>query len=189
MNPSERSDVPVWLLDIDGVVNVVAEKPYPSVWPKSAWQRAHADVDGIRYPLLVAAPVVDFVSEVHATGSAQVRWHTTWQQHAVHTFGPLFGFPELAVEHAPEFGAPPRPRAATGGAPPVSAWWKLAAAERVVAEQQRALLWTDDDLGYAVQTLGLGAVQECADCLLISPRTDHGLTPEHLERIRAFLGM
>jgi hypothetical protein len=32
-------DHPVWLLDIDGVLNVLGGKPDPSGWPARSWRR------------------------------------------------------------------------------------------------------------------------------------------------------
>lgn len=185
--PPERPQVPVWLLDVDGVLNAVTPAPDPTVWPRAAWLDTSATADGARFPICAARPVLDFLSEVHVAGAAEIRWHTTWQHDAVTTLAPALGLPELPVQPAPEFHAPAA--VGYGGLARGPAWWKLPAAERVVGEERRALLWTDDDLMFERGTAGLGAVDRCADRLLISPQTSLGLTPRHLREIRAWLGL
>jgi hypothetical protein len=74
--------IPVWLLDIDGVVNACAKKPDRNVWPLDQWWSLKVDVGGHSWPVLVAEPVLAFIRRVHAEGLAEIRWHTTWQQDA-----------------------------------------------------------------------------------------------------------
>jgi hypothetical protein len=179
---------PVWLLDIDGVVNAISAAPHPDVWPADRWIRAEATCAGAQWPLLAAAPVLDFVRRVHRTGRAEIRWHTTWQREADGVSRAL-GLPEFAVQAAPEFDSWQRQR--VGGATPVGAtWWKLPAAEGVVDGEGRALLWTDDD---AETQLGLVGGREhrlyrLPAVLVVAPRTQIGLTPMDLLTIDAFLG-
>ena len=75
--------VPVWLLDIDGVLNAAAKKPDRNVWPAADWieGRAH-EAGGAAWRILAARPVVDFIRGVHEEGRAEIRWHTTWQHDA-----------------------------------------------------------------------------------------------------------
>ena len=61
--------VPVWLLDIDGVVNALARGRVRDAWPLDAWvQRVvRADIPGqgaMVLPILAARPVLDFVTDV-----------------------------------------------------------------------------------------------------------------------------
>ncbi len=173
------SDKPVWLLDFDGVINAITGKPDPSVWPREEWVRGTAFADGVGWPVLAARPVLAFVHEVHTAELAEIRWHSTWQQHANTVIRPLLGLPEFPVQPSPE---------RTLG-PMYQGWWKLPAAERVLHEEGRPLVWTDDDLATerARRPRGLGTVAGAASTLLVSPRQNTGLTPKHLRQIREFL--
>lgn len=180
------NDVPVWLLDVDGVLNAVAKRPDPSVWPRSAWSRHVVR----QWPLLVAEPVLAFVRAVHAVGAAEIRWHTTWQ-HDAFELAVKVGLPEFPVLDCPEFHAP---SVAPYGGSSVSGsdWWKLPGALRVVGDEGRKLVWTDDDLEVEARRDALGGlplgVADGGRSLLVSPRMRLGLTPKHLREIAGFLG-
>lgn len=177
---------PVWLLDIDGVVNAIG-KGDPSVWPKPQWRHGKAECDGQEWPITWAVPVVDFIRTVHESGRAEIRWHTTWQHEACN-LAALVGLPEFAVADAPEFDDQPghAARAIAAGRPK---WWKLPAAERVVRDEGRPLIWTDDDITwdlgrrYDVDT----ELRAFAPALLIAPDKHTGLTPKRLRMIGDFL--
>lgn len=182
------NDKPVWLLDIDGVINAIGRKPDPSVWPRDLWTARTVAA----LPILVAEPVLQFIRDVHASGLAEIRWHTTWQNDAVHVFAPEFNLPELPVHHCPEFHAgsvAARGGSSLGGP---ETWWKLPAALRVVHEEGRRLIWTDDDLemerwrAYGLGGLSIGLTGSAR--LLISPQDRLGLTPKHLRQIAEFIG-
>lgn len=51
----------------------------------------------------------------------------------------------------------------------------------------RGPVWTDDDLVPLADQLG--DLAGCPDALLLGPDRAVGLTPEHLDRIREFLGL
>jgi hypothetical protein len=175
-----RATRPVWLLDIDGVVNALSAGPVSGSWPAAEWAQhvVRADIPGsgrMVLPIFVAQPVLDFVTQVHRSGAADVVWHSTWREAAVTDLAPMLGLPRLPVSDAPEW--PQRPR---------EPWWKLPAAQRVV-ESGRRLVWTDDDIAVVAQQVAglLGR----DDALLISPPPQSGLTPDHLAQIAAFLGI
>ncbi|MDQ6850739.1 MAG: hypothetical protein M3070_12410 [Actinomycetota bacterium] len=173
--------VPLWLLDIDGVVNALAYRPGGDVWPRNQWVRCTitTPVEGrgvMTLPILAARPVLDFVSQVHERGLAEIRWHSTWRDAAMTAFAPKLGLPtSIQISVAPEWTDRP-----------VGLWWKLAAAQRAV-EAGRRLVWTDDDLAvFADQAAEVGAHP---DTLLIGPDPEHGLSPDDLMRIGEFLGI
>lgn len=170
------SAIPVWLLDIDGVINACTRKPDTSVWPADAWEAKK--VNG--YPILCARPVLDFIVAVHKDGRAEVRWHTTWQKDAA-LIEQAFGLPSLPVQDCPEFNTRYE----------IDHWFKLPAAERVVMKEGRELIWTDDDLGYCKGGDDWVTLQYMKDerrVLTIAPHDNTGLTPKHLHRIDEFLG-
>lgn len=170
---------PVWLLDIDGVVNAATMKPDRNVWPADQWRELKVDVRGHRLRVLVADPVLAFVRQVHDEQLAEIRWHTTWQDDAA-AFAQACDLPHLPVQDCPEFSRLDRTRR----------WFKLAAAERILMHECRDLLWTDDDLAWEMRRAGARAVtlmRQVARIELISPSPLTGLTPKHLRKIETFL--
>ena len=178
---------PVWLLDIDGVINAISKKPDRSVWPAHQWITGTANADGTDWPILAAQPVIDFIRDVHETGRAEVRWHTTWQ-HDAHNLAKLLDLPEFPVQDCPEFGERRQGLAGAAWTPTRAGWWKLPAAERVVGEEGRALVWTDDDANTGLRDAGgPEALARFAPTLVVCPREHLGLTPKHLRAIDEFL--
>jgi hypothetical protein len=168
---------PVWLLDIDGVINALARGPVHGSWPPDSWAqhvvRAEIPEMGLMVlPILVAEPVLAFVRRVVATGAAEVRWHSTWRTAAMTDLAPLLDLPPIPISIAPEWTQRP------------PGWWKLAAAQRVIAAGRR-LVWTDDDL--ARYPGDLGGLDSRPDALLIAPDPQTGLGPADLDRIADFL--
>lgn len=66
------SGVPVWLLDVDGVLNV----PRPGWHEAPRSGRAHLPVG--EYRLRWAKSVVDRVRQLGTSGAVEIRWATTW---------------------------------------------------------------------------------------------------------------
>ncbi|MDQ1288640.1 MAG: hypothetical protein QG622_2206 [Actinomycetota bacterium] len=161
---------PVWLLDVDGVVN--ARHP---AWDQP-YAQGHAFVDGVTYRLQWAPALTRFIKSVHKRRAAEVRWATTWVDH-VHQVERLLRLPAFhtafrGLGTSPAVGAPER---------------KLEAALHVVEVERRPLIWTDDD---AIPMAGEDR-RRLEDAgvpmLLLAPDPFEGLTPAHLEAIEAFL--
>lgn len=176
--------IPVWLLDVDGVINAAVLKPNTSAWPRDEWIATKVVADDCPYPFMVARPVLDLIREVHAGGFAEIRWHTTWR-HDTLALEAALDLPHLAVQEAPEFA-----RRGSGR------WWKLPAVERVLMHECRDLLWTDDDItwelrsGHPARTDGvIELLRQVARIELISPDTQTGLCQRHIRKIREFLNM
>lgn len=178
--------VPVWLLDIDGVINAATLKPDPHVYPPGSWQEGHAVSNGRRWHIWWSRPVIDFINVVHASGRAEIRWHTTWQ-HEAQAVADLVGLPEFPVADAPEFltGSQEAARARLEDRPEV--WWKVGAAERVVLDEKRPLIWTDDDIGDGLARARHSIFHENDSVLLVCPPLRVGLTPRNLLGIGKFL--
>ncbi len=177
------SGVPIWLLDIDGVLNAVTDEPDRRVWPEQEWIRTTAPSNhDLEWPILAATPVLDFLRRVHEQGRAEIWWHSTWQHHSVNV-GAALGLPAWPVRDCPEFGTQETELATPLGRTRQT-WWKLPAAQRVLA-QGRPLLWTDDDARRqlrAADTRPWGA-----SALVVAPPVDAGLTPRQLRRIDRWL--
>lgn len=169
---------PLWLLDIDGVVNALSYKPVTTLWPKAQWlQRTiTTEVEGrgiLTLPILSARAVLDFVTRVHESGLAEVRWHSTWRESAVTAFAPAMGLPtSIPISVAPEWSERPHSR-----------WWKLGAAERAVNAGRR-VVWTDDDIPFFLPDTG--SFFDNGRTLLIGPQPEFGLTIADLSQIEDF---
>lgn len=180
--------VPVWLLDIDGVVNVNADRPDRRIWPE--WVTAEvANPNGIVYPMLAATAVIDFLARVHEQGAAEIRWHTTWQQGAL-AVGEALGLPRFVVQRIPQPATtnPDRdPNWDTSVNSSFGAgWWKYPVAEHVVHEEGRRLIWTDDD---ASIRLGPAEQERLEGSLVVAPTMEVGLTRDDLDRIAEYCGL
>lgn len=173
--------IPVWLLDIDGVVNACSKKPDRNVWPADQWIHTKVTVNSHSWPVLVARPVVEFIRRVYEDGLAEIRWHTTWQHDAA-ALEKAVDLPHLAVQDCPEYETRHE----------IAGWFKLPAAERVVMHECRALVWTDDDLTWELRRPAGRAfemLRQAARILTVSPSEQTGLTPKHLHQIGEFLGI
>lgn len=172
---------PVWLLDIDGVINAATlGEPPTHAWPADDWVDTKADGEARVWRMLAARPVLDFIREVHAAGRAEIRWHTTWQERAANVARAL-DLPEFPVQYAPEF-------LDVEEALRHDQWWKLPAAQRVVTDEGRALLWTDDDADWDLTAEQRTALEVAGRVLIVSPSSLVGLCRRHLRAIDEFLG-
>lgn len=185
---------PVWLLDVDGVINACTRKPDRNVWAADQWKTSKATANDREWPITWSTAVVDFIREAHESGRAEVRWHTTWQ-HEAQAIADLTGLPKFDVADAPEFleheqrsSASEAERIREGRARP--AWWKLPAAERVVRDEGRPLIWTDDDITWSLHSYDKDkGLRAHAPALLVSPHVQTGLTRKQLRQISDFLDL
>lgn len=168
--------VPVWLLDIDGVLNAVGgSQVYRSRWSTSPWRRTNLMI-GAEGPfhIKVAEPVIEFIRNVHEQGLVEIRWHTTWQ-HEARKLADWLDLPTFSVHQAPEYLF----RHVSDN------WWKLPAAKRVITDENRRLLWTDDEIRYEVRPDD--QVIHHPDNLIITTDDRYGLSPDELSKINEYL--
>jgi hypothetical protein len=158
---------PVWLLDVDGVLNA----------PSPGWGRGvrHSQLrleQGIALDLFWSDHVVDLVRRVHLEGLAEVRWSTTWVGWT-HLLEHLWSLPPLATAFPVDVEAANR--------------HKLPAAWGVVERERRPLVWTDDErippAGPERDRLTTGV----HPALLLAPDSARGLRPADAELIEEFL--
>ncbi|MFG1779291.1 hypothetical protein ACGFIG_23055 [Micromonospora sp. NPDC049048] len=168
-HPLSHAHRPVWLLDVDGVVN--ADRPGWSAPPRrsTVW----SDTDQVSYRIRWAPALLDRIRCLHVGGAVEVRWCSTWCPDA-HRLERLWRLPPLASA----LDADPMPRGA-------DCWpLKRAAAARVLAEGRR-LVWTDDEAIPGPGTVRDGLCRE-GRALLIAPRSRQGLQPADLDLIESF---
>ena len=163
----EEPDAPVWLLDVDGVLN--ASRPGWGGPPRIRF----AYSGGLEYRIRWAPALLERIRALHAARRVEVRWCTTWCAEA-EQLERLFAMPVLSRAWA---GHLTHEEAVTA---------KLAAARAVLADGRR-LIWTDDDV---VPTAGPVHAELTADgrALLIAPDPRRGLQPGDLVLIEAFAG-
>lgn len=183
--PDAPSRLPIWLLDLDGVVNVIksraSSKPPSHIWPSHQWIETEAESStGATWDITVAKPVVDFITLVHEHGLAEIRWHTTWQE-SVANVAKAVGLPEFPLQHTPEFTE----EAWYFAKSEQGVWWKVPAVYRVVQEG-RPVVWTDDD-ALRDTTREQRRLMAKVPFYLVAPDMLTGLTPKHLRQIRTFL--
>lgn len=158
---------PVWLLDVDGVLN--AHHPGWDRPSRSGFARAL----GGHFRITWAPQVVEALWALDAR--VEVRWASTWVDWIDQIEG-LLGLPAWP------------PAFAHDGSPAVGAHRaKLTAALGVVEGECRPLIWTDDDAipedSRTLRRLTTGR----APALLIRPHPAKGLQPEHLAAIERFV--
>lgn len=171
---------PVWLLDIDGVINAYNWLPSPNDGdfgtPKEL--RAHNG-----FLILYFQEVMDFLTRVK--DDVEIRWHTTWQNQALQLAKDL-KLPEFAVQTLAATNKP-----STWDIRSSYGWWKLDSAIEVAKVEERKLIWTDDDLEDVEKQLfyeNAPADWQRADySLLITPSPSWGLTKTDLDEIEAFI--
>lgn len=159
---------PIWLLDVDGVLN--ARRPAWSGAPFNGRAYDNATEWKIRW----APQLIKRIKDLHQSGTVEVRWCTTWC-HQADQIERLFKLPEFGRAFTEELRGVACSEA------------KLAAARAVLAEGRR-LIWTDDiEVPLPNQEPALHAELTAGGrALLIRPDERGGLRPEHMDEIEAF---
>jgi hypothetical protein len=164
---------PIWLLDIDGVINSVTSTPATDVWPD--WIRTVARDNHRTWPIQTATAVRDFITRIHTEGLAEIRWHTTWQKFAPRV-GKAVGLPEFPVQEVGDEYDPWRYRYSE---------WKPPAVFRVAATGV-PVLWTDDDIAHITTADQRVKLTEMG-VHLVEPDSWLGLQQRDLDSIEEFL--
>jgi hypothetical protein len=173
--PPER-DVPVLLLDVDGVLNALRHDP-PEGWRQGTF-------NGYRFawdPTVTAR-----LRRLHESGRVEIQWLTTWAEDADRLLAEPLGLPRGLRVHARP-GMAPTGFSGLFAAAVAHGWWKLDAARALAeAEPDRRIVWIDDDLAEQAAETGewLGAHPHV---LVVAPELSRGLTHEQLDEIEAWL--
>jgi hypothetical protein len=168
------SDVPILLLDVDGVLNA-ARRDLPEGW-KQGWFNGF---------LLSWDPTVTArLRELHDSGRVEIQWLTTWAGDADRLLAEPMGLPRGLTTHA---RADTAPTGFTGPLRGAAGWWKLAVAREVAAERpDRRIVWVDDDLAQKAADTGEWLAAH-PHVLVVAPNLFAGLTHAQLDEIVAWL--
>jgi hypothetical protein len=168
------SDVPILLLDVDGVLNA-ARVDLPDGWRRGVFNG---------YVLSWDPSVTARLRALHESGRVEIQWLTTWAGDADRLLAEPMGLPRGLKTHAREGAAPTGFDGAFGGR---SGWWKLdLAREAAEAEPDRRIIWIDDDLAEQAADTGDWLAAN-PHVLVIAPDLFAGLTHEQLDEIEAWL--
>lgn len=158
--------LPVWLLDIDGVIN--ATRPG---WHRAPSRSTVVDSFGQPWVLRWEPALIDRIRKVHG-GLAEVVWCTTWCPDA-DRLERLWGLPELRrswTDHRHGYAANEAKRQAA----------------RDVLESGRRLVWTDDT-AFPSKGPFVDELHGMGDALLVKPDARRGLLGEDVDAIEQFL--
>lgn len=168
---------PLWLLDVDGVLNVGRRKNArpPHSWPADSWVdfTGYDAPSASSWPMRVARPVVDFLNSVIADDLADVAWLTTWRDSA-NALGATLGLPTLDVVPTPDYDR----------RHVMSDWWKLPPVRDLLGG--RPLVWTDDDARFYLRDADKVNFNAWPN-LVVSPSTSTGLVKRDLTTIHDHL--
>lgn len=162
------TDKPVWLLDVDGVINT--NRPGWSAAPRQGMAYA----DGTGWKMRWASALTTRIQAIHQAGLAEIRWCTTWCERTAQ-LGRMFGIGPFDDA----FGT--RPDHKTYGD------LKAEAALAVLADGRR-LIWADDAEVPAARDLfpQIASAEADGRALLIAPDERRGLQPADLDAVEAF---
>jgi hypothetical protein len=169
--PSQYLPVP-WFLDIDGVINVIGNRPRDG-WPRYANTMIAQGVNGLAWPVCYAPGLVELLNLLAQRQVVSFRWLTTWEHDGPKRFAPAVGLTLGRWVAAENLGTSP-------------GWWKLDAIVEHVNDSDELFIWTDDDLNDS-RVVGYGERHVIdmlpARVVTISPDPRRGLTPEQFEMI------
>ena len=163
--------VPLWLLDVDGVLCPVGgyeHGPFPHNHGTTPAQVSEAAGMWTCWD----ATTVETITRLHTDGLVDVVWVTTWGE-AAHELGQVLGLPRFPVLDLPTRTGRMHPKFAAG-------------VELLRSHAGRPYVWTDDHLTRPVSSAINEALTD-REALLIQPVKTLGLTSAHLRRIEKFV--
>lgn len=167
-------DVPILLLDVDGVLNA-ASLDMPDDWERGTFNGFVLTWD----PTITAR-----LRRLHESGRVEIHWLTTWTTDADRLLAEPMGLPRGLRTHARADAAP---TGFVGQLRGREGWWKLTAAREVAeAEPGRRIVWIDDDLAHQAADTGEWLAAN-SHVLVVAPGLRRGLTHEELDAVEAWL--
>lgn len=167
-------DVPILLLDVDGVLNA-AGFDVPGQWSRGTFNGFLLQWD----PTITAR-----LRDLHEAGRVEIQWLTTWTTDADRLLAEPLGLPRGLTTHARADAAPTGFAGSWRGR---VGWWKLAVARQVAeAEPDRRIVWIDDDLAEQAADTGEWLAAH-PHVLVVAPDLRWGLTHAELDAVEEWL--
>lgn len=177
------------LLDVDGVLNSVRfGKPARDGWGRhEKYKHIFGRYDGASltgqahgaFVIKYSPDLIDALNDLAALPLIHFHWLTTWLTEARYGLSRRIG---LHGTEWPVLGAGEQTTWAG-----TDTWWKLKAAQAHVESHPDArIVWIDDDIAFdraAVEWL-----KTEPRVMGVCPESEVGLTPEHLDQIRSWIG-
>lgn len=174
------SNVPVWFLDVDGVLNAITRKKAPDFM---RGQATPTPSDPFKYTITWHPDIIRRINSLIDEGVVDVRWLTTWGSAANHELRELIGINELEVAGEPPLyaaGGYVGPNSAPGG------WWKFTVVRDFRENNpDTPIIWTDDDLRHEREASEW--VTQDGNTLAVAPDERHALLMTDLDKIEAFV--
>ena len=154
----------ILLLDVDGVLNALNPKSLDG-WRQGTFKG---------YLLKWDPSITARLKSLHDRGLIEIQWLTTWSEDADELLADQMGLPRGLIVH-------PYPQGSTRG------WWKFDHARDVVdTNQDRPVVWIDDDLDFYAQDV-YHWVDSNDNVFTVCPDLLGGLTHNQIDDIEEWL--
>ena len=170
-----KANLPLLLLDIDGVLNAYQYRPAETETKRGDYTDLNeysigTDI-GRTFRFWTSPTLIAEINDLHNSGKVEIAWLTTWTHQANRHVSPALGLPYLPVF------------ADCGGRLSDYHWKSRAAVD--AAQLGRPIIWIDD----AEITPHDRATYRTTGTphLLIAPDAERGLTRTDMEKVRAFI--
>jgi hypothetical protein len=158
-------DRPLVLIDVDGVLNVIATaKERRRLCYHEGWRQKRVETGVGAFRLFWNPDTGPLLNRLAAETGAELAWGTTWEEYANLIVGPLVGLPRLPVASVSDF-----PHKANGIVPFTAG---------------RPFVWFDDEPDAAEVTAVLAIGQPH---LVVKVDEREGLTEQHVAAAREWL--
>jgi hypothetical protein len=162
-------------VDVDGVINAV-QLGVP-IWEPTGERYERVRVNG--FEITYATAVVRWLNALAARPDVAMHWLTTWEHDAPKLLAPAIG---IDGADWPVVGAEDRYSKELAGG-----WWKLQALrDHLAADSADLVLWLDDDIKF--DTSARQWLDHSPNVHWVSPDTFHGISPESLAAVDAWMG-
>jgi hypothetical protein len=167
--PAVSKPVAVWLMDIDGVLNLTARPPRHG-WPAYRHVVVVRDSHGIAWEICYAPLLMSLLTQLHTKNIVSFRWLTTWEYD-----GPLNFAPAVSLNIGQWVAAVDRGELT---------WWKLDAfVQTLGSPEELPIIWTDDEIAKEAEAQRILDMVHGDDALAFAPNERVGITPENFELI------